>query len=145
MVGPFALDYFIFVLIAALGVLQMVAAYSTLRGLLLIRVRPMAFLVGLVTTIVAFLWFFLSEPRNLPDTEGGLDGNQMAGLFALAAGSALVLTLFLSSISNRSLGRGFQQRVPGLDALRETSYLKALLGTLKTLRLRSGRGLWKRY
>ena len=137
MVGAFALDYFVFVFIAALGVLQMVAAHSALRGLLFIRVRPLAFLTGLVTTALAFVWFFLSEPRNIPDTAGGLDGNQMGGLFAVASGSALVLTLLLSSISNRSLGRSVQQFNPGLDALRETTYLKALLSALKTL--------WKRY
>ena len=111
----------------------MVAAYSALRGLLFIRVRPLAFLAGLVTTALAFLWFFLSEPRNVPDTEGGLDGNQMAGLFAVAAGSALVLTLVLSSISNRSMGGNGQRVVPGLDALRETTYLKALVSGLKDL------------
>ena len=133
MVGNFALDYFVFVFIAALGVLQMVAAYSALRGLLFIRVRPLAFLAGLVTTALAFLWFFLSEPRNVPDTEGGLDGNQMAGLFAVAAGSALVLILVLSSISNRSMGGNGQRVVPGLDALRETTYLKALVSGLKDL------------
>ena len=137
MVGAFALDFLVFVFIAALGVLQMVAAHTALRGLLFVRVRPLAFLAGLVTTATAFLWFFISEPRNVPDTAGGLDGNQMAGLFAIGAGSALVLTLLLSSMCNRSLGRQGQQFNPGLDALRETTYLNALFSTLKDL--------WKRY
>ena len=137
MAGAFALDYFLFVFIAALGVLQMVAAYSALRGLLFIRVRLLAFLTGLVTTGLAFLWFFVSEPRNIPDVEGGLDGNQMAGLFAVAAASALVLTLLLSSVSNRSMARSVPQFNTGLEVLRETTYLKALLTTLKVL--------WKRY
>ena len=137
MVGPFFLDYFVFVFIAALGVLQMVAAYSALRGLLFIRVRPLAFLIGSATTALAFLWFFLSEPRNISDQEGGLDGNQMAGLFAVAAGSALILTLLVSSVSNRSLGASGQRFNSGLDALRETTYLKALISTLKSV--------WKRY
>ena len=138
MVGGFVLDYFVFVFIGALGVLQMVAAYRGLLGLLFIRLRPLAFLVGLVTTSLAFLWFFLSEPRNISDQQGGLDGNQMAGLFAVAAGSALVLTLLASSVSNRSLGGGGQRFDPGLDALRETTYLKALISTLKAVWKRSG-------
>ena len=137
MVGGFALDYFVFVFIAALGVLQMAAAYSALQGLLFIRFRPLAFLSGLLVTTLAFLWFFLSEPRNIPDTEGGLDGNEMAGLFALGAGSALVLSLLFSSVSNRSMIRSGQQPKTGLDALKETTYVRALLGTLKYL--------WKRY
>ena len=137
MVGGFALDYFVFVFIAALGVLQMAAAYNALQGLLFIRFRPLAFLSGLLVTTLAFLWFFLSEPRNIPDTEGGLDGNEMAGLFALGAGSALVLSLLFSSVSNRSMIRSGQQPKTGLDALKETTYVRALLGTLKYL--------WKRY
>lgn len=137
MVGPFALDYFVFVFIAALGVIQLVAAHSALRGLLFIRSRPLAIVAGLAATGLAFVWFFVSEPRNIPDTDGGLDGNQMAGLFALGAGSALVLTLLLSSLSNRSMGSGGQNAVPGLDALRASTYLEALIGTL--------RSLWKRY
>ena len=131
MVGPFTLDYLLFVFLAALGVLQMVASYTALRGLLLIRCRPVAFLAGFVVTVLAFIWFFISEPRNLPDTEGGLDGNQLAGLFAVGAGSALILTLLLSSLRNRTMGGGERQFNLGLDALRETTYLKALRCTLK--------------
>lgn len=133
MVGTFALDFFVFAFIASFGTLQMVAAYTALRGLLLVRVRSLAFLVGLVTTVLGFLWFFLSEPRNVPDSEGGLDGNQMAGLYAAAAGLALFVTLLFSSITNRSLGTGTKHLEAGLDALRETTYLKALLRTLKDL------------
>ena len=137
MAGPFTLDYLVFVFIAALGVLQVVAAYSALMGLLLIRPRALAFVIGAAVTALAFLWFFLSEPRNVSDAEGGLDGNQMAGFFAVGAGSALVLTLLLSSISNRSLAKSDHQCADGLDALRETTYLKALRGTVKDL--------WTRY
>ena len=138
MAGPFALDYFVFVFIASLGVLQMVAAHRELQGMLLIRPRLLAFLVGLAATALAFLWFFLSEPRNLPDTQGGLDGNEMSGFFSLAAGSGLLVTLVLSSFSNHGqLGKGRQQPAPGLDALRETTYLNAVLITLGNI--------WKRY
>jgi hypothetical protein len=140
MPGPFALDYFIFVLLAALGVVQMAAAYNSLRGLLFVRVRPLAFLGGMVATGLAFLWFFMSEPRNIPDTRGGLDGNEMAGLFALAAGSAVILTLLLTSLSNRSMPWAGRLD-PGLDALRQTTYARALVHALKHL---SARGTWTR-
>ncbi len=137
MVGSFTLDYLLFVFIAAFGALQIAAAYGNLQGLLFIRARPLAFGSGLVITVAAFLLFFLTEPRNIPDTEGGLDGNETAGLFTLGAVSALVLTLILSSISNRALGKGGHRCASGLDALRETSYFNALTGTLKDI--------WKRY
>ena len=114
----------------------MVGAYSSLQGILFIRSRPMAFLSGMVTTVLAFLWFFVSEPRNVPDTDGGLEGNQMSGLFAAGAGIALALTLLVSSIRNRSMGRGSRRINSGLDALRETNYINALSGTIKNLRNR---------
>ncbi len=137
MAGPFALDYFVFVFIAALGVLQLVAVYAGLRGLLLIPFRRLAVVVGLSAVVLAFLWFFLSEPRNVSDTEGGLDGNQMAGYFALGAGTATVLTFLLSSVINRSLAKASRLPGPGLDALRETTYWAVIAGTV--------RSLWKRY
>ena len=138
MAGPFELDYLVFVFMAALGVLQMSAAYSSLWGLLFIRLRLLSFLGGLAIVVGAFLWFFISEPRNLSDQQGGLDGNDMAGLFAVGSGTALLLTLLLSSICNLAMagkGRGYGQ---GLDALRETTYLHALTATLKVLWKRSG-------
>lgn len=131
MPGPFLLDYLVFVFLVSLGVLQTAAAYSGLRGLLFVKARPLAFLLGLATAALAFSWFFLSEPRNISDTEGGLDGNQMSGFFAAGAGTAFLITLLLSSLSNRSMGGNGQRPRPGLDALRETTYLKALAGTLK--------------
>ena len=137
MVGSFTLDYLLFVFMAAFGALQMAAAYGALRGLLLIRVRPLAFGAGLVIIVAAFLLFFLTEPRNISDTQGGLDGNQTARLFTLGASSAFVLTIILSSITNRALGKGQHRYACGLDALRETTYINALTTTLKDL--------WKRY
>ena len=137
MPGPFGLDFLTFVFIAALGVLQMVFAHSSLRGLLFFKSRPVAFLLGLTLTTAAFLWFFLSEPRNLADTQGGLDGNQAAGLFSVGAGLALVLTLGLTSLRNRSMGEGGHPMLPGLEALKETTYFKALFATLRVLWKRS--------
>lgn len=132
----FGLDYFLFVFVAALGVLQMAAAYSSLNGLLYIRPRALAFLLGLAVTVGAFVWFFVSEPRNIPDSAGGLDGNQSAGLFALGMLFALLWTLVMSSIVNRSMSR-IAQPGSGLDALKDTTYLGALRTTLKRLWSRS--------
>lgn len=138
MAGPFALDYFVFVFIASIGVLQVVAAHQALEGILLIRNRSLAFVAGLAATALAFLWFFWSEPRNVPDTQDGLNGNEMALLFALATGSGLLVTLLTSSISNhRRFSHGQRQPAPGLDALKDTTYLDAVLVTLGKI--------WKRY
>jgi len=138
MTGSFTLDYVVFTFLAALGLFQMIASYSGLRGLLFIRARSLAFLSGLLTTAVAFLWFFLSEPRNVPDTQGGLDGNETAGLFTLGAVTALVLTLLLSSLRNRSMGKNGREHEEGLNALRDTTYVTALQDAVRSLWIRFG-------
>lgn len=137
MAASFSLDFLLLSYLATLGILQMAAAYNNLRGLLVIRVNILAFLFGLMITIAAFLWFFLSKPRNLPDTQGGLDGNDAAGLFSLGSLAALFTTFIISSAVNHSLGKNNISWPNGLEALRETTYLRALLGSLKVLWKRS--------
>ena len=138
MPGPFALDFFILVFLISLGTLQMAAAYRSLRGLLFIRSRTWAFLLGLAMLLVGFIWFYLAEPRNVSDTEGGIDGNQSSALFAGGAGAAVLATLLLSSLVNLSLGRNAVDRnkgpyPPGLEALEHTTYLRAFKTAVRSL------------
>ncbi len=130
MPGPFVLDYCLLGFLATLGVVQMAAARNGLTGLVFVRHRPTAFLLGMALAVGVFLWFFLSEPRNIADTEGGLDGNQTAGYFTVSAGTAVILTLLVSSLSNRYLTRD-GPFAAGLDALRETTYIRSLARALK--------------
>lgn len=116
-----------------MGVLQMVASRGGFRGMLLVQAPPLAFLLGLCAVIAAFAWFFASEPRNLSDTEGGLDGNRAASMFCAASSLAVFTTLLLSSLVNRSQGRDGRPPSPGLDALGHTTYLRALRASLKAL------------
>ena len=138
MPGPFALDFFILAFLISLGTLQMAAAYRSLRGLLFVRSRTAAFLLGLAVMSAAFIWFYLSEPRNISDTEGGIDGNQSSALFAGGAGGAVLTTLLLSSLLNRSFGRNDGSRnqdpyPPGLEALEQTNYVRAFKATVRSL------------
>ena len=79
----FAFDYYVLVFIASCGVIQLAATYSHLKGILLIKNPRLNLLAGLFLAVGAFIWFFSSESRNLPDIAGGLDGNQQAGLFVI--------------------------------------------------------------
>ena len=138
MPGPFALDFFILAFLISLGTLQMAAAYRSLRGLLFVRSRTAAFLLGLAVMSAAFIWFYLSEPRNISDTEGGIDGNQSSALFAGGAAAAVLTTLLLSSLLNRSFGRNDGSRnqdpyPPGLEALEQTNYVRAFKATVRSL------------
>ena len=133
MVVDLALEYFLFILGASIGVIQMASAYSSLRGLLLTKSKVLSFIVGFSMTVAAFAWFFGSESRNIADNAGGLDGNQSAGLFALGMLSAIITTLILSSIINRSIVKLRFRPGFGLDALKNTTYADAICDTLKRL------------
>ena len=122
----FALDYFIFVFIASCGVIQIAAAYSKLRGLLVLARPGRCASLGLLLTLTSLVWFFISEPRNVPDTADGLDGNQQAALFTIGALTAIFITLAVSSLCNRGMKASLTDKDSGLDALSESNYVNAL-------------------
>ncbi|MBI4199984.1 MAG: hypothetical protein HY535_05890 [Chloroflexi bacterium] len=126
----FRLDYFLLVSAASFGILQWAFAYNRLEGLLLLP-RRLSLLAGPALTVAAFAWFFLSTPRNVPDTAAGLDGNEQAALFAAGVGIALLAHLLLSSLSNWSMvGR---QEHGGLEALRGANYVRTAMRRLGEL------------
>jgi hypothetical protein len=127
--GPFR-DYFTLVFVSAVGVIQVAAALSGLRGLMFLGDRRMAGLLGTALAVGVFLWYILSAPRNLPDTAGGLSGNQSAWLFSAASATAIAFTLAGSSVVNWRLRVSDHQHESGLDALRSTTFLWAVVRTL---------------
>ena len=125
----FVPDYLLLVFFASCGVFQVSAVCNGLQGLLFFKGRRTAFLFGAALWVAAFAWFFLSEPRNQPDTGLGLTGNQQFGFFFVGSGAGLAFTLLLSSLRNLNLGKG--PYPIGLDTLRQSNYLRALYGTLR--------------
>ena len=129
MTGSFILDYFLLVFLASCGVFQMAGAWKTLAGMLYLKHRAASFLIGLALLIGSFTWFFLSESRNVPDSAHGMNGNEQFAYFFAGLGTALAFTLFLSSLINRKLAPGIPRPSPGLDALKQSSYLRILYQT----------------
>ena len=126
MTDSFILDYYLLVLLAAGGVFQVAAARARYRGLLIIPHRGASYVLGLAMVVVGFAWFFLSEPRNVPDSTLGLDGNQQFGYFFAGSGTALFLTLIVTSMRHRRARLQGGNAPPGLEALREASHYTAL-------------------
>ena len=129
----FALDYVLFIFLASLGVVQLAALRGRLKGLYFIRIPLLNLILGLGLLVGAFLWFFISEPRNLPDTGGGLDGNQQAMFSVAAAVGAVLFTLIVTSVLNAGFRKGEDGQEAGLQALRRISYFSALRRTMGKL------------
>ena len=134
----FILDYIILVFLGSCGVFQATSAMNGLRGLMFFKSPAVSFVFGVALLAGAFAWFFVSEPRNMPDTGAGLTGNEQFGYFFAGGGCGLAFTLLVASIRNSRLGEGLSDMHQGLDALTRSNYLRALHSTFK---LWAGRGL----
>jgi hypothetical protein len=126
------LDYFIMAFVGAVGVLQMAASRSSLRGVLFFQSRRLSGVLGGLALVGAFLWFYISEPRNLPDTNGGLSGNEDAWLFCAASTLAILFTFAVTSVVNRKMGRD-TNCPPGICALRHTTFYTAFKRAVRKL------------
>ena len=131
--SPMGRDFFLMNFVGALGILQMVAAYSSLRGMMFFPNRAVSAVVGFLALAGVFLWFFISKPRNLPDTAGGLSGSADAWIFCVSCISAILFTLLATSFLNRKTAREATSYPSGLDALKKTTFLKAFAGALREL------------
>ena len=126
----FAVDYFVMVFVASLGVMQAAASIGGLRGLLVFKNPLIARSLGIAVAIAAVAWFFLIEERNINDYEGGLDSNEQGLLFFLAVAASGIFTCIMTSLVNRRMLQGpvDGERVPdvGLGALRDGSWWQAV-------------------
>ena len=126
----FTTDYYLCVLIATIGVLQIAASIGKIRGLLIFKSPFIARGCGFALSAAAFIWFFSTGTRNMNDYEGGLDANAQALFFFYGAFSAVIVTFVVASIVNRRMAGPRAPRDAGLDAVRDTNYAKALARSL---------------
>lgn len=123
----FRLDYFLMVLIATTGILQIAAAQAGFKGLNLFKKPILNYLFGLLAIIGGFWFFYGTEYRNVRSLEGsGQFGYYLAGVAA-----AVFLTLAFSSIVNFSLRGRIEREDQGLETLKKTTYLRALFNSFR--------------
>ena len=140
MMFSFAVDYFIMVFVASLGVMQTAASIGGLRGLLVFKNPLVARPLGIAIAIAAIVWFFMVAERNINDYEGGLDSNEQGLLFFLAVAASGVFTCVFTSLLNwrivdfrlrgndgKCRGNG-EECAPdaGLGAMRHSNWFQAL-------------------
>jgi hypothetical protein len=121
--GNHYFDYFLFVLVASLGTLQIAAAYAQLKGLSFFNRPVIGCIIGSLALVLAFSWFFASDDRiGLPIIEGF----EQFYLFLCGMATAILITLILSSIiKSRKISYG-EVEEEGLEALKNITYLQAI-------------------
>ena len=129
----FAVDYYLMVVIAACGVLQIGASLGRLDALLLFKNPLTARALGIVLAVAGPVLFFATGERNINDYEGGLDGNFQGLFFILGTITALALTTMVTSFVNRRMSAPTQIE-DGIDSLNQTTYARALAGNIGFLR-----------
>ena len=129
----FAIDYYLMVVIAACGVLQIAASAGRLDALLLFKNPLKARTLGVVLAVAGPVLFFATAERNINDYEGGLDGNFQGLFFILGTLTALVITAVVTSLINRNMSAPTQIE-DGIDSLNRTAYAQALADNIGFLR-----------
>ena len=128
---PFPIDYFLLIFLSTCGVLQLVSLWNGLIFLSFANRLIVNLPLSVVMIIGPFIWFFVSENRNVPDTSTGLDGNQQAMLFIAGSLAGLIFTLLITSLRGTNPCNKCEHSPRGLDTLRKTTYLRALVLTLR--------------
>ena len=128
----FPIDYYLFVLAANIGVIQVIASMEKFHGILLIKSIIATRILGITISASSFIWFFFVTNRNINDYEGGLDANQQALLFFLGTLSAFALTFIISSIVNARMNNKEIDTEQGLGNLKHTNYILAVKKNIRS-------------
>ena len=140
----FATDYYILVFVATIGIIQVAASIGRLNGLLFIKSPIVTRVLGIALAVAAFIWFFSTGDRNINDYEGGLDAPTQSLFFFFGSSTGFVFTFVVSTLVNARMNGEEPSPEEGLDALRDTNYLRALAQSLSYWR-REWRTQMKRY
>ena len=122
----FATDYLILVFVASIGAIQVGASWSNLKGLLIFKPPIIAIPFGLALIVAGFTLFFSTAERNINDYEGGMDANDQALFFFLGVLAGGLFTVLISSLVNIRMTGDRPSPESGMDALNDTTYLRAL-------------------
>ena len=125
-----AADYFLLVFFATLGLLQLVAAYSGLRGALIIPKTVPTYVLGGGALVGAFTWFVLTGDPSIPGDLGGVEGSEQFGLFLAGVAAAIAITALLASVAqpNSHVSRDPGSGIDGLRRGTVWALLRARLG-----------------
>lgn len=123
----FVAEYCIYVFIAVIGMMQIIAARWELRGISFFRNKKWGYAFGAVTIVGVFIWFFGFTSLNLK--EPTFDTPPQLLWLAVSVVLALLVTFGLSSIINRrfTLNAGSDKtQIDGIEALKQKTYWQSI-------------------
>ena len=132
-----AWQYSIFVFIAVMGTLQLIATCHQLKGMLFVRNRPVTVILSIATIVFAFWWFFFRDNRiDTVMRHTGVEGAQQFTVFCWTTFAALIVTLVISSllqifVYRRREGTQQEERLEGAYQLRYVSWFESLREAFK--------------
>ena len=126
----FVAEYCLYVFIAVIGMLQLIAARWGLRGISFFGSKAWGYASGAVAIAAVFIWFFRFTGLDL--AQPTFDTPPQLFWLAFSTFLAVAVTLAISSIVNR-------KRMPspshdddeGIDTLRRRTYWRAISKRLK--------------
>ena len=127
-----AWQYCVFVFIAVMGMLQLIAICHQVSGMLFIRNKPITLILSIAAIAFAFWWFFFRDNRiDTVMRSTGVEGAQQFTVFCWTTFTALVVTLVISSllqifVYRRLEGTAPEERLEGAYQLRYVSWFEAL-------------------
>ncbi len=126
----FVIDYYILSLMLNVAVIQISASIGNISNLLFIKNTFATRVIGAILITAGFAIFFGTANRNVNDNNGGMDSNDQALYFFLGLMSAWLVTVSISSIINRDQNKQCLKCKDGLESLRKTTYIPALMTNL---------------
>ena len=120
-------EYCVYVIVAVMGLLQLMAARWRLAGLSFFRSTTYGYVFGAVVIAGVFIWFFGFTDLDL--TQPTFDTPPQLLWLSVSVAAAFAFTLVIASLINRKLGQKAEtdgSADDGIEALRHKTYWTAV-------------------
>jgi magnesium-transporting ATPase (P-type) len=122
----FVAEYCLYVLIAVIGMLQLIATRWQIRGISFFRNKGWGYAFGIIAIAAVFIWFFRFTGLKL--AQPTFDTPPQLFWLSISTFLAVAVTLAISSIVNRKLAPHSEgdDRDEGIEALKRKTYWRAI-------------------
>lgn len=117
--------YLILTFLLCMGAIQVTAAQSRMRGLLIIPHTAAAYSLGIAVAVAALVWFGASGYATTPGDIGGVEGAEQFIFFLGSAGASSLVTAIVASVTQRHSPM-VGKPASGLEGLRQATLFQLL-------------------